>query len=148
MAPYDSYSILRPGCSAAVLSLLLLFLTRSRDSPLWSLLEALLFRLCNAIQLGLNVAQGAGNLFPGVILLFEGIHGRGGRLIISDMSARLNLLGFPLFGSDGLLKQGLHARGLFKETRDKLGAFLRFHGVLLSSCWATLVMMGMAPRCD
>jgi hypothetical protein len=44
------------------------------------------------------------------------------------MPTRLDVGSFPFCGGDGLLQHGLHARGFFKDTRDQLGAFLRFHG--------------------
>src|SRR2546430_5809118 len=94
-------------------------------------MDTVLFRLLDAKQFGLNITQGVGNLFPRVVLLFEDIHRRWRWLIISDMPSRLDLGGFALFVGYGLLQHGLHACGFFKEMRDELAAFLRFHKVLL-----------------
>jgi hypothetical protein len=40
------------------------------------------------------------------------------------MPTRLDVCSFPLFGGDGLLQHGLHARSFFKETRDQLSVVL------------------------
>src|SRR5262249_34285870 len=73
-------------------------------------------------------------------------HRRRSRLIIGDISTRLDLGGFPLFSHDGPLKYNLHARSFCKETRDELAAFLRFHTVLLPGCSLCLHGYWLTPR--